>query len=496
MLSESLDAFFPSWLVRLDTAPTSRDPLGLAAQAGRHADAILPGLTVFTSRARYLTFLCWAMRASESGPARGQLDRIHRLERLLVLSEALLHAEEPDACLCVGARRGRRFVREHEREDLWELPSRVLKNQVTNGAFRLYRTALVSFGLVEETENDDSAIGLELTDRGHALANRYESRLDTNVVRWALAEPEQRKRRSTLIENASVMCLSGRIDSHERRHLLSGMVGREAEEIVRRETVRVLFRHGLLKNNAPMADIAAEDADAIAEDEGRPAEEAAAAETRGNWGVVKRILEIGPVPELRDLFKASAYEVVALGLNQLFASCLDAVSQPGRVSLGQWGERIGVRAGDAYAHRPAAEWASGGSIVGTANALLESTGTWEETAALAMRLLVSASRDDAIRSSLADVPVSLVARVLDMAGETSSRSAAQIARQLVVDSVEHHLRVSGAKGKGEWITLDRDDLVRRDPRSMFPILHALRFAQLAQLARDVNLSPEDVADEA
>ncbi len=113
-----------------------------------------------------------------------------------------------------------------------------------------------------------------------------------------------------------------------------------------------------------------------------------------------------------------------------------------------------------------------------------------------MRLLVTASRAEAIRSSLAEVPVSLVARVLDMAGDTTSRSAAQLARQLAVDAVEHHLRVSAAKGKGEWITLERDDLVRRDPRPLLPILHALRFAQLAQLARDVNLSPEDVADEA
>ncbi len=322
MLPESLDAIFPSWLVRLDTAPTTRDPLGFAAQAARHADAILPGLTVFTSRARYLSFLCWALRASENGPAAGRLDRIYRLERLLVLGEALLHRDEPDACTYIGARRGRRFVREHDREDLWELPSRVLRNQVTNGAFRLYRTALVSLGLVEETETDDSPVGLELTARGNSLANRYESRLDTNIVRWALAEPEQRKRRTTLEENARVMCLSGRIDSHERRHLLAGMVGHGPEEIVRRETVRVLFHHGLLEADAAMVDVAAEDADAIAEDNGRPAEEAAAAETKGNWGVVKRILQIGPRPELRDLHKASAYEMVALGLNRLFSGCL------------------------------------------------------------------------------------------------------------------------------------------------------------------------------
>lgn len=455
-----------------------------------------PGITVFTSRARYLSFLCWAIRASESGRPGARLDRIHRLERLLVLSEALLHQDDPDACTYIGRRRGRRFVREHDRDDVWELPSRILKNQVTNGAFRLYRTALASFGLVEETEPDDSPVGLELTRRGHALANRYELRLDANLVRWALAEPVQRKRRASLMANAEVMCLSGRIDSHERRHLLHGMVGRSGDAIVRRETVRVMFRHKLLATTPRLVDIAAEDADAVADDNGRPAEEAAAEETRGNWGVVRRVLDIGPLPELRDLYKASAYEMVALGLNRLFASCLDAVSGPGRLGLGAWGERVGAQAGEAYARRPAAEWADGEKVTAIASELLESKASWEETAARAMRLLVLASRSDTMRSALSDIPVSLVARVLDMAGETSTRSGAQLARQLVPDAIEHHLKVSAAKGKGEWIALDRDDLVRSDPRAMLPILHALRFAQLAQLARDVKLSPEDVADEA
>lgn len=495
MLTETIDAVFPSWLVRLDTSPTSRDPLGLAAQAGRHADAILPGLTVFTSRARYLSFLCWAIRASEGGPVAARLDRIHRLERLLVLSEALLHEDDPDACTYIGRRRGRRFVLEHDRTDVWELPSRVLKNQVTNGAFRLYRTALASFGLVEEVEGEEAGVGLALTSTGASLASHYERKLDATIVRWALAEPEQRKRRPALVENAKGMCLSGRIGSRERRRLIDAMVGRSGEQIVRRETVRVLFRHDLLAR-PPLVDIAAEDADAIVDDDGRPAEQAAAEETRGNWGVVRRILEIGPRPELRALYEASAYEMVALGLNRLFASCLDAIRSSGRMSIGAWGERVGAHVGDAYARRPAAEWASGGTVTGVANALLSSESPWEETAARAMRLLVLASRSDAIRSALADVPVSLAARVLDMAGETSARSSAQLAKQLVTAAVEHHLNVSAAKGKGEWISLDRDDLVRGDPRSLLPILHALRFAQLAQLARDVDLSREEVADEA
>lgn len=494
MLEESIDAVLPSWLVRLDTSPTSRDPLGLAAQAGRHAEAILPGLTVFTSRARYLSFLCWAIEVSKNGAERARLDRVHRLERLLVLSEALLHEDDPSACTYIGRLRGARFVREHQSERLWELPTRVLKNQVTNGAFALYRTALGSFGLVDELDGDD--FGFELTERGAKLAKRYDMGLDANIVNWALAEPDQRKQRHRLLENARKMCLSGGIDAFERRHILEGLVGTEGESIIRRQTVRVLFHHGLLKSKPRMVDIAADDADAIVEDNGRPAEEAAEAETHGNWGLLKQVLALGPRAELRDIFQASAFEMVALGLNRLFASCVESVLGPGRLALGAWAERIAERVGGEYGTRSAVEWCGEATIAQIADELLQRGLAWEVMAAQSMKLLIVTMRDAAIREALVDARVALVGQVFELAGDTTSSSAAALARQIAVLSIEHHRCVSAAKGKGEWLRLDHDDMVRGDPRPLMPILHALRFAQLEQLARDVSLSPEDVIDEA
>lgn len=137
-----------------------------------HADRLLPGLNVFTSRARYYSFLCWALARAQSGaPPRAHLDRVHRLERLLVLCEAVRHADDPFACSYIGRRRGRRFVTERAGAGLWELPARILKNQASNGALRLYRTSLADLGFIEEDDLEEG-LGLRLTDRGARLAGQ------------------------------------------------------------------------------------------------------------------------------------------------------------------------------------------------------------------------------------------------------------------------------------------------------------------------------------
>jgi hypothetical protein len=253
MLDESHSTFFPSWLVRLDAPPSSRDPLGLQAHAMAQADEILPGLNVFTSRARYYSFLCWSLAVAQHGaPPRAHLDRAHRLERLLVLCEAVRHEDDPYACSYVGRRRGRRFVNERRRAGFWELPTRVLKNQTSNGALRLYRTSLADLGLIEEDDLEDG-LGLHLTQRGQRLADQYAKTVDGGLVGWAL-DPmtEQRKRRDTLLDAACGMCLSGRIGAYERRQIVQALVGLEGHGVDRRETVATLFEHDLLQP-APVA---------------------------------------------------------------------------------------------------------------------------------------------------------------------------------------------------------------------------------------------------
>ena len=498
MLDEAISTWFPSWLVRLDAAPSSRDPLGLQPRGMGHADQLLPGLNVFTSRARYYTFLCWALaRAQANAPAHTHLDRVHRLERLLVLCEALRHEDDPYACSYIGRRRGRRFVTERQGAGLWELPTRILKNQASNGALRLYRTSLADFGLIEEDDLQEG-LGLRLTDRGARLAQQFEKSVDDDLVTWALdPAADQRKRRDTLSVAARTMCLSGRIGGIERRRLVSALFGDEGHGLERRETVQILFEHELLQSGAVGEDIASADADLISEDGGKPAEEAAESETRGNWAVLRRALELPPSNRLRSIQVAGAYQLAALGLNALLRSALDPVARQGRVALAEWRAKVAKRAGDGFEASSAQAWAGHRPAVEVANELLDAEGRdWPEIAVLATELLLRLCLDERYRSWLADDPTPLVERLLLWGRDAGTERAGTMVSRLLPDLVEHHAEVSARKGKGEWLVVDGADLVKNDPRPLRLMLHSLRFAQLQQLAADLQLNQGDVADEA
>lgn len=497
MLDETLSTYFPSWLVRLDTAPSSRDPLGLQAHAMGHADKLLPGLNVFTSRARYYTFLCWAIaRAQADAPERTHLDRVHRLERLLVLCEALRHEDAPDACSYVGRRRGRRFVTERQGAGLWELPTRILKNQSSNGALRLYRTSLADLELIEE-DDLEGGLGLRLTSRGQQLASQLDKVVDERIIAWALEpEPDRKKQRESLCNLAKGMCLSGRIGAYERRHLLTSLFGAEGHGIDRRETVQILFEHDLLAVAPVGADIASADADLVSEEGGKPAEAAADNETRGNWAVLRRALQFPPSNRLHPVQVAGAYQLMALSLNALLASALVPVQQHGRLSILAWHAKVAERAGSHFEESAAQVWAGHRRPVEVADDLLNSDSvSWPEVAMLALELLLRLVLDERCLRWLADGPTPLVERVIIWSRNAGTANARAMAAQLLPDLVEHHAEVSARKGKGEWLVLDGPELVKNDPRLMRPMLHSLRFAQLQQLAADLSLRPEDVTDE-
>lgn len=497
MLDETLSTYFPSWLVRLDVPPSSRDPLGLQAHAMGHADKLLPGLNVFTSRARYYTFLCWALaRAQADAPPRTHLDRVHRLERLLVLCEALWHEDAPDACSYVGRRRGRRFVTERQGGGLWELPTRILKNQASNGALRLYRTSLADLGLIEE-DDLEGGLGLRLTSRGQQLANQFEKIVDERIVAWALEpEPDKKKQRESLCNLAKGMCLSGRVGAYERKYLLTSLFGDEGHGVDRRETVQILFEHDLLAPAPVGEDIASADADLVSEDGGKPAENAADNETSGNWAVLRRALVLPPSNRLHPVQVAGAYQLMGLGLNALLASALDPVQEHGRLSILAWHNKVAERAGSRFEASSALAWAGHRPAVDVANDLLKADGLpWPEVAMLATELLLRLVLDERYLRWLADAPTPLVERVIVWSQAAGTEGPGAMMMRLLPDLVEHHAEVSARKGKGEWLVLDGAELVKNDPRFMRPMLHSLRFAQLQQLAADLNLRPEDVTDE-
>lgn len=493
-----LDAALPSWLVRLDTPLSSRDPLGLQAAAGRHAEKILPGLNVFTSRARYYSFLCWAIAGSQrSAPAAAHLERVHRLERLLVLSESLAHRDQPKACSFVGRRRGTAFVRENASESLWALPTRILKNQTSNGALRLYRTSLEDLGLIEEEELE-GGLGLRLTGQGERLAERYGTNLDENMVAWAINGAEQRRRADTVLGFADKACLSAAIGKRERSILSECLLGAAINDgtqsaLRRRETTRLLFARGLLEAVETREDIASEDADAVTEDGGAAT---AQAESLGNWAFVRELAETMPSSELQDLQAASAFELLGLALNQMFSSLLDALADRGRMPLGEWVSGVGAEMGPRFQATASTGMGRRG-VISYADACLDpELSSWAAEGARAFDLLAAVLRSQRLVTWLAAAldEQGFVDSILDRRGDLDRVTPAAFLGDVVRALVVHHREVSVRKGKSEWVALEGDALVRMDRQRMRPLIHSLRFAQLQQIASDLRLTPEVVSD--
>jgi hypothetical protein len=74
----------PCWLEPPAAEEGSLDPLGFLAPAEKIADRLLPGVTVATRRARYLSFLCWGIESTDGNPK-----EIDRWEVALSVSEYL-----------------------------------------------------------------------------------------------------------------------------------------------------------------------------------------------------------------------------------------------------------------------------------------------------------------------------------------------------------------------------------------------------------------------
>ena len=138
------------------------DPLGLGAQSDRIATKILPGLSVNTRRARYLSFFCWAIRNSRDH--QNPLNFIHRLEAELACEESLKHWNNRDECSdIVGSSRARKHLDEHEKQ-FPSRPERLYKNM----AFAAYRPLMRQLGLI--TANRRPGV----TEEGELIAKMYQ----------------------------------------------------------------------------------------------------------------------------------------------------------------------------------------------------------------------------------------------------------------------------------------------------------------------------------
>lgn len=195
----------PSWLEPPSAVEGSIDPLGDQAYADALADQLLPGVTVATLRARYLSFLCWAR---ESGLDEGETDH---WEAALAAGEFLRHRQaavgEQARCVYLGIRTvEKRIAAGRVPRSITKIPSR-----------RLYAGLLRSAGLVQ---------GDELTDLGQDLA-------------WQFGRNMPRRRRPPARASScrGLPCLSD-VRGVERRRLRQALLSEGPDARVRAATLK------------------------------------------------------------------------------------------------------------------------------------------------------------------------------------------------------------------------------------------------------------------
>ena len=103
---------------------------------------------MFTSRIGYYGFIAWAVARLNRERLSATVSRreyFHRLERTLALCEFIHHGQEDRSCRLLG-QRSKTQILQSAAGDRFHVPTRILKNQESAGAFRLYSTSLESSG--------------------------------------------------------------------------------------------------------------------------------------------------------------------------------------------------------------------------------------------------------------------------------------------------------------------------------------------------------------
>jgi hypothetical protein len=151
-----------SWVLPDPNRERSVDPLGTGAFAERLADQLVPGFSGATTRARYLSLLCAAVRKAASSNA--PLWMIHRIEAEHAVREAIHHRDEPpqECPDIVGRQRATAELKRLE----WERPSRPERLYKLT-AFAQYRSLMRALGLLHRGGPP------RLTSSGEQLAAAY-----------------------------------------------------------------------------------------------------------------------------------------------------------------------------------------------------------------------------------------------------------------------------------------------------------------------------------
>lgn len=493
-----LTALLPQWLEPFVLPSGSRDPLGLQGPAERLVNEVLPGLTVFTSRAGYYGFLSWAIRTVNALPPGAVPPRLPRreilnaLERALALCEFAHHGMGDDSCPLIGQRSKLRVLSAHT-NGRFRVPDSILKNQNSAGSFRLFATSLVSLGLVEEADElaADGLLPFRLTARGDRLASAFQARVDAPaLLRFALGTGTQP--REAIQRWGSDLCFSSLAKRAAfRGPLLEGLLrgnNRDAEK--RYRTVALLYDAGLslTSNNSSTSE------DAVNELEAVTLEDGVQGTGLSNLDVVLHFYGRTPSPEIRALQQLAVFELLSLGFNALFRAAVVSVAEGGTTDITGLTRSISSVATHETLWQAPMIAAKPPTVRHLTRALLKCEDP-VEGAAIGGLLLLRLLRDSLLSvvwETLATTAREPMAMIDQGLRAQMQRSLAEVLPALLLKMVAHHEVVSQRKSRQRWLFAEGNVLLRDDIQTMGLGLHALRFPQLGSLARDLDLVATDL----
>ena len=378
--------------------------------------------------------------------------------------------------------------------DRFGVPTRILKNQESAGAFRLYSTSLESNGFVTSAPElaADGLLPLQLTELGKELADEFRKRVPDGF--WEFAMSDKAKTRDTLRDWGKKLCFSSLGKMKYRDIFLKGLLlggARDAE--ARHHTVRLLFNRGLLREDYVLSRRRTLREDSIAEEDVGGQEDEPEEMGLTNRDVLLRFYGEKPKPENAVLQKAAVFELLSLGQTAIFAHAIHALESAGRAKASGLGESIVAdRQYGALWKLPLSKLAKkAGSTRDLEQALVEAEDP-AEAAALGGALMVRVQADPAYGARAPDLADSPAMALLG--GVDPSKCLADGYADLLQSMVSRHEQVSRNKNRQRWCYLEAGGLVGDDLRRLGYGWHAMRFPQLWSLCRDLRLTKEDISN--
>lgn len=489
------EPLLPSWLEPRRLPAGSRDPLGFQNYAEKLADEFLPGLTVFTTRIGYYGFIAWAVRELNNAPSLKGPERralFHRLERALVLCEFVNHEDDKD-CRLLG-QRSKSEVLQSAENHRFHVPARILKNQESAGALRLYSTSMEKNGFAQiiPEKAAENLLPFALSDLGARLSREFEKRVPKGF--WEFALGNKAKDRDTIRDWGERLCFFelGGLKSYREAFLDGFLLGGGSEAEARYRTVKLLYSRKLLLDSGVV-----QRAKGVPREEVVSEEEAAALDDTpedfglANADVLLRFYEERTSSEVATLQKAAVFELLSLAHTAIFAHLIAALDSAGRVSVKDLlGAVLSSRATRRFWQLSMEE---AGRTATTARKLVDQLFAAESAAsraAIGGVLLARVRRDTGqgtVALELAETPVMTLLEALPL-----GKPMAEAYDGLLQAMVERHEQVSLGKNRQRWCYYDSGAVLKDDLRPVGIGWHAMRFPQLHRLCRDLRLQKKDL----